>query len=115
VKKIKKFIVLYHSPKEAVDAMSSSSPEDMKKGMEPWVEWAKKCGERLVDLGTPLGNGQRVEKGGNTASSSDVNGYSILQAENMDEAVSLLQNHPHLGWAEGCSIEVFEAMPLPGM
>lgn len=112
---MKKFIVLYHAPQVALDKMESSSPEDMKKGMESWMEWAKKCGDKLVDMGSPLGNGQKVKKGGSSSSNSDVNGFSVLQAENMDEAVSLLQHHPHLDWADGCSIEVFEEMPMPGM
>jgi len=112
---MKKFMVIYHAPQSAADEMSKASPEEMEKGMEPWMEWAKKCGDKLVDLGTPLGNGKKVEKGGSSTTDSDVNGYSILQAENIDEAVSLLQDHPHLNWVEGCSIEVFESMPLPGM
>jgi hypothetical protein len=33
----------------------------------------------------------------------------------MEEAKKLLQDHPHLGWNAACSIEVYEAMPLPGM
>jgi hypothetical protein len=44
-----------------------------------------------------------------------VNGYSIIQAESMEEAVELLKEHPHLHWAEGCKIEVFESLPVPGM
>jgi len=35
--------------------------------------------------------------------------------ENLDEAKSLLNGHPHLGWNAECAIEVHETMPLPGM
>ena len=111
----KKFIVLYHSPQTALDKMEDASPEEMKKGMEPWMEWAKKCGDKLLDMGAPLGNGQKIKKDGSSTSDSDLNGFSILQAKDMDEAVSLLQGHPHLDWAHGCSIEVFEELPMPGM
>jgi len=41
-------------------------------------------------------------------------GYSILQAENMDEAKELLQGHPHLDWNAACEIEVHESLPMPG-
>jgi len=39
---MKKFIVLYHAPETAMETMKNTSPEDAKKGMEPWMAWAKK-------------------------------------------------------------------------
>jgi hypothetical protein len=93
--------------------MGSSSPEDMKKGMEAWNAWAEKCGSGLVDLGQPLANGMRVTPGGTSPSDRGVAGYSILQAEDINGAVAMLQGHPHLGWDDSCDIEVHEAMPLP--
>jgi hypothetical protein len=30
----------------------------------------------------------------------------------MDAAKALLNGHPHLAWAEGCAIEIHEAMPM---
>jgi hypothetical protein len=113
---MKKFIVLYHAPVDAVRQTSGASPEEQAKGMEMWMQWAKKCGDKLIDLGSPLMNGQQLMPGGKSRNSnSDIVGYSILQAENMDEAKSLLQGHPHFGWNADCSIEVHETMPLPGM
>lgn len=109
---MKQFIVLYYAPASAVEQMHKASPEEMKKGMEPWMEWAKKVGSGMVDLGTPLGNGHKVTKSGATATNAEVTGYSILQAKDMDTAVEMLKGHPHLGWAEGCEIEVYESMPL---
>jgi len=35
-----------------------------------------------------------------------------LEADNMDEAKSLLEGHPHLAWLGGCDIEVHESIPL---
>jgi hypothetical protein len=40
-------------------------------------------------------------------------GYSILQAEDMAAAQSVLTGHPHLEWAAGCEFEVHESMPMP--
>lgn len=110
---MKKFIVLYASSKGAWEKMKDATPEEMKKGMESWMVWAKKCGDGLVDMGTPLGNGKKVTKLGNMPSDNGVIGYSILQAENMEAAKALLKGHPHLEWADGCEIEVYESMPSP--
>jgi len=49
-----KFVVIYYAPQSAKEKMQSMSTEDMKKEMESWM----KCGEHLVDMGAPLGNGK---------------------------------------------------------
>src|SRR5215471_19279576 len=113
---MKKFIVLYHAPADAVKQTAMATPDQQAKGMEMWMQWAKTCGNKLVDLGSPLTNYQQLVPGGKSKSGdSDIVGYSILQAEDMEEIKSLLQKHPHLGWNPDCSIEVHETMSLPGM
>jgi hypothetical protein len=109
---VKKFIVIYHAPASANEQMAHATPEQMQEAMKPWMAWAERCGSSLVDLGNPLGNGQRVSKSGAVPSHSDVGGYSILQAEDMAAAKGLLNGHPHLDWGAGCEIEVYEAMPM---
>ena len=107
-------MVIYHAPAAWVEQMQQVSPEDMKKGMESWMTWAAGIGDGLVDMGTPLAGGLRMSTSGSSPSDREVTGYSILQAENMDAAEAMLSGHPHLAWAEGCEIEVHEALPLPG-
>jgi len=34
---MKKFIVIYHAPGSAMEQMQNATPEEMKKGMEPWM------------------------------------------------------------------------------
>ena len=98
-----------------MDHMKNAAPEDMKKGMEAWMEWAQRCGTGLVDMGTPLANAQRMTRMEVVPSRSTVMGYSVLQAETMDDAKKMMQGHPHLMWGEGCEIELHESMPIPGM
>ena len=52
---MKKFIVIYHAPADAMEQTANTSPEDQAKGMEMWMQWAQKCGDKLVDMGAPLG------------------------------------------------------------
>ncbi len=111
---MKKFVVIYHVPISAKEQMNSATPEEMKKGMEAWMSWAQKCGSGLVDLGTPLGASQNITKSGSSETDGDiVAGYSILQAESMEEAKEMLKGHPHLEWVDGCGIEIHECLPLP--
>lgn len=110
---MKKFIVTYHASKDALEQMKDKSPEDMKKGMEMWHAWAEKCGEHLVDMGSPLAGGMAMDQSGSKPSEKQVCGYSILQAESMEAAMQLLEGHPHLGWDSSASLEVHECMPMP--
>jgi len=65
---MKIFMVIYHAPASAMEQMKDVSPEEMKKGMEPWMEWAKKCGSGLVDMGSPLAGGQKLTNSGSSPS-----------------------------------------------
>jgi len=113
---MKNYVVIYHVPAEMLAAAPQQSQEEMAESMKPWMVWAEKCGEQLVDMGSPLAGGMRLSPDGSSApSTQDVAGYSILKANSMEEAKSLLKGHPHLAWGGGCKIEVHEAMPLPGM
>ncbi len=112
---MQKYIVIYHAPKGAMEKMNEVSKEETEKGMEPWMNWAKKCGERLLDLGQPLGPTEKVSQSGWEKIDSTIVGYSILQANSMEEAKELLANHPHLSWMSSCEIEIHQALPLPGM
>ena len=110
---MKKFMVIYHAPAEAVEKMMQATPEEKEEGMKPWMEWKESLGDKLVDLGAPLIGGTRLlPDGSSEPSTKEVTGFSMLQATDMEEAKSLLKDHPHLKWTEGCDIEVHEAMPM---
>jgi len=89
------------------------SPDELSKMMEAWTKWVEKCGEHLLDMGAPLANGKGLDTTGSTASSSDVCGYSIMQADNVAKIEELLKENPHLNFGEGSNIEIHEKMPLP--
>ncbi len=106
------FIVIYRAPTSAMEAMQHLTTEEIQKGMEPWTQWAESAGDSLVELGSPLGNAVKITGEGDTPGDPTISGYSILQADNIDGALALLRGHPHLGWAAGCVIEVFESMSM---
>ena len=58
---MKKFMVLYMAP-VAAEVQMNVSPEEMKKGMEPWNAWYKKYGKAIVDMGAPLERGHALTK-----------------------------------------------------
>jgi hypothetical protein len=89
-----KFMILYRAEASALEQMANATPEQQEAGMEAWRAWANKVGYAIADLGSPLGHTTHVGPG--AAGSTDVAGYSILEAGSADEVESILFGHPHL-------------------
>ena len=53
---------------------------------------------------------------GSAGTPTQLNGYSIVQAENIEGAKALVEGHPFLSEGSGkFSIEIHELLPVPGM
>ena len=111
-----KFLALYRSSVSAKDMMASGTPEMAQEAMQAWGAWMQRIGDGLVDVGAPLGDEAIVPAGAGSANGADhVTGYSIVQADSLDGARALFDDHPHLQSPGNPSIEVLEALPIPGM
>ncbi len=108
------YVFIYHAPTPPADA-TPPSHEEMQAVMGQWHAWSDKVGDGLLDFGAPLAGGTRVTPEGTSPGSREVAGYSIIDAEDMAAALALAQAHPHLNMPGGCTIEVHEAQPIPGM
>jgi hypothetical protein len=111
---MKKFLVLYKASPAAFAQMMKATPEQQKAGMDAWMTWGKKAAASIVDMGAPLGKSQRVTTGGSAPVTTDLGGYSILQAESKEQLAESLKGHPHFMMPDS-SIEITELMPVPGM
>ena len=109
-----KYLFVYHAPTQPADAQPAD-PAEMEAVMGQWMSWAGRVGEGMVDFGTPLAGGMNVSPEGTSPSSREVAGYTLIEAADMDAALALAQEHPHLTMPGGCTIEVHEAQPIPGM
>lgn len=108
-----RYVVLYLAPQSVAHRFAQATPEEAQQGLQHWIDWQQKLGPHLLDPGRPLGNAQRVSTSGVSPSASQVIGMSIIQAESMENALELVKGHHHLSWADECSIEVLEEMPIP--
>jgi hypothetical protein len=81
--------------------------------MAAFMAWASSAGAALVDPGAPLGPARTVSAKRRLLVIADgpLNGYSILQAPDLDSAVNLVKGHPFV--SRGGSLQVSTAM-LPG-
>jgi len=116
---MKRFLVLYRT-EGALGGISVSEmfantlPEQMAAGMAAWQAWHEKSGGAVVDLRAPLDHSTTIKGGSESSGRSSITGYSILQAESMDEAAARMKEHPHFR-APGSSVEILESVSMPGM
>ena len=101
-----KFLITYHGA-------GAPAPEQAQEAMAAFMAWAAATGEALVDPGAPLGPARVVTAGSvsDGQAQGPANGYSVLQAPDLDSAVELVKNHPFVG--RGGSLQVSTAT-LPG-
>ena len=101
------------APAEAMAKMATATPEEKAAGMKPWMDWKEKMGNRVLDFGSPLMGAVHLNHDGSDShNQSAVTGYSLIEANDMDDAKSMLKSHPHLQWTPDCAIEVFECMNM---
>lgn len=87
----------------------------MKEVMGAWMAWGDKIGTGMVDFGMPLAGGEHVSPECTAASTNEVEGYRLIEADDAAAALELARAHPHLNLPGGCTIEVHEAQPVLGM
>ena len=106
-----KFIFVYKGP--ATD-MSDMTEEQSKAVLDAWNQWIDRTGDSLVDFGQPMGNGKSMVDDGTTGTPALLNGYSIVEANDMESAQKLADGHPFLSEGKGnFSIDIYELMSVP--
>lgn len=101
-----KFVLAYHGNPDI------KSKEEGAAHMAAWQAWSAGLGDAVIDPGMPVGVSKTitatgVEDGGG---SNPLSGITIIQAANMDEAIAMAKDCPHISGSG--TIEVAEAMDM---
>jgi len=95
------FIFTYRTPAD----YAPGTPD----GIAAWNAWFQSMGSQLRDLGKPVFDRATV---GDSRDGARLGGYSLVTAENLDEALTLAMGCPIV--AAGGGVEVGELADLPG-
>lgn len=91
-----RFLVLYVGP-----------PTPPGASHEAWPAWFDGLGDGLIERGSPVVRPVKVSADGSTGEAETrVKGYSIIRAQDADEALRLVQDHPILAAGAGYCVEV---------
>jgi hypothetical protein len=116
---MKKFLATYLGSASALDKWKTmdegTRSEQEKAGKEAWGKWVKANEASIVDQGSPVGKTERITVNGISDTKNEIGAYTIVQAESLQAAAKLFENHPHFTIFPGHSVEVMECLPMPGM
>ncbi len=100
-----KFLYLYNGGQIA------ETPEAQEESMQVWTSWFGSLGDSVVDIGNPFSTSSTVTAGGaSDGGTSKLSGYTIVNAESLEEAAQKADGCPVL--QSGGSVEVYEAVPM---
>jgi hypothetical protein len=101
-----RFLVTYHGGAEV-----PHDPEVMERIRAAFMQWAQKTGPALVDPGSPIAGRKTVSTKGlkDGAADGPVDGWSVVEAADMDTAAEILKDHPFV--SRGGSLQVNEPVP----
>lgn len=97
---MKKFVYLYSG------GSAPSGEAEGKEVMAKWVAYFQMLGDAVVDSGNPFGEHNTA----GSASVSNVNGYSVVKADNLADAVMMAEKCPIV--ADGGGVEVIETIAM---
>jgi hypothetical protein len=87
-----RFLITYHAGDMPQD------PGSIAQVRDALTQWAAKTGEALADLGAPVRSATTISSGGirDGAPAGPFMGWSVIEAEDGNEAVRLVSDHPFI-------------------
>jgi hypothetical protein len=101
-----KFVYLY------TGGSMAETPEEQATVMQAWGAWFGELGEALLDGGNPFGASTSVRADGSVASAgaSGIGGYTLINADSLDDATAKAKGCPVL--TSGGSVEIYETLEM---
>ena len=89
------------------------TPQQAAERMAAFGAWIERVGPALTDGGSPFGSSTSIRDDGGEGTPSELFGYSIVEAEDLDAARELTGGLPILAGGGGdYAVEIFELAPM---
>jgi hypothetical protein len=91
--------------------MMADTEEQRQAAMQAWGEWFGKLGPAIVDPGNPFAGSTSVNgDGAGGEPSSQLTGYTVINADSLDAASTLAEGCPVFNG--GGSVDVYETIEV---
>jgi transcription antitermination factor NusG len=82
-------------------------------GLKQWMDWEKANAASFPDKGGMVGKTRRVTKDGISDAQNVFCGYIVVEAESIDAAARLFENHPHFTIFPGDGVDIMPFVTGP--
>jgi YCII-related domain len=96
------FVFSYRSP---------TGYQPSAEGASAWMAWFDSMGDHLVELGQPVSEAAVI--GNNDPARTQLGGYSIIRADDLESAVAIAKGCPQLDRDGG--VEIGQLAEVPGV
>jgi hypothetical protein len=112
-----RFLAVYTMKPEDL-ARFRALPEAVQKaadaaGIKQWSDWQNVNAASFPDTGGMVGKTKRVTKDGISDAQNAFCGYIVVQAESIDAAAHLFQDHPHFTIFPGDGVDIMPFLTGP--
>jgi len=93
-------------PKAEQDAIDA-------RGLEQWTAWEARHAASIPDRGGMVGKTMRVTRDGMASAVNPFCGYVVVEADTIEAAARLFENHPHFAIFPGDGVDVMPFVTEP--
>jgi hypothetical protein len=93
-------------PKAEQDAIDAA-------GLKRWAEWEEEHAVSITDRGGMVGKTLRVSRDGIAGAVNPFCGYIVVEAESIEAAARLFEDHPHFSVFPGDGVDVMPFLTEP--
>lgn len=97
------FRAMPKADQDAVDAV----------GVQKWIAWENANAASFPDKGGMVGKTMRVTKSGVASAQNDICGYVVVEAETIEAAARLFEDHPHFAIFPGDAVDIMPFVTEP--
>src|SRR4051812_17042469 len=105
------FMLLYRGDATPPEKMTE---EQRRVVRELWVAWVEKHRAALTEVGSPFGTSIGIGGDGKDQPATSLGGYSIVEADSLEDAKGFTDGHPFLdGAGADFAVDIYEMLPSP--
>lgn len=113
-----RFLAVYTMRPEDLDAWHRLPEAEQKArdaaGLKRWTAWSEANAAAVVCPDGMVGRTRRVTAEGAAEVRNGIAGYTIVEADTLEEAAALFENHPHFTVFPGDGVDVMPLLTGPG-
>lgn len=114
-----RYLAVYTMQPEALAAFRARPKAEQDavdaEGVPQWTAWEARHAAAIINRGGMVGKTLRVSRQDIAPASNSFCGYLIIQADSIEAAAQLFEDHPHIGIFPGDGVDIMPFLTGPDL